>query len=292
MPIQSRQVRPPRARRGPPVRRIWVAAAQIAVSAFGIAGCGRGSDPAEAAQVAVSSSLLAAAVQEFLGPTAPVASLAEPGTCPGHFDVRPSQVAGLRSCRLLLRFDFQDGLDEPLDSLRRAGLRIAPVRVQRGFCVPDAYLDACRQTGAALAGAGLLSAAAVDERLAALEQRLAALATELRQSVAASPLRKGRVMVSGHQADFCRFLGLHVAAVFSGPERMSVGEIDAALRAGPAVALVIANEPEGTQMADVFAERLGAPLAVLGNFPGPRHGGRFDELVRENVRLLVAGGTP
>lgn len=265
----------------------WILAALGVIS-----GCARSPEPGREPVVGVSNSLLSAAVTDLLGDEVAIVQLAEPGTCPGHFDVRPSQVERLRTCKLLLRFDFQDGLDGPLVSLQRRGLRIVAVGVERGLCVPTTYADICRQVADALIGAGLQERAEADRRLAAIGERLEQLTGEVRERMTANKLVGRSVIASGHQADFCRFLGLQVAAVFSGPERMPVSEIDAALRAADGAWLVIANEPEGTQMADTLAERLRVPLVVLANFPGAEHGGRFDELVRGNVRALLAAAAP
>ena len=85
-----------------------------------------------------------------------VLRLAEPGTCPGHFDIRPSQVAELRQCRALLRFDFQKSARR---QTRRDGHR--PSWWRCGFlaelCRPDSYLAACRQIADPLVELGLLA---------------------------------------------------------------------------------------------------------------------------------------
>ena len=47
--------------------------------------------------IAASSSYLASAVRDVMGDDQSVLVLAEPGMCPGHFDLRPSQVRQLRS---------------------------------------------------------------------------------------------------------------------------------------------------------------------------------------------------
>jgi ABC-type Zn uptake system ZnuABC Zn-binding protein ZnuA len=59
----------------------------------------------EQSLIAVSNSYLGAAVHDVLGQGTPLMLLAEPGMCPGDFDLRPSQDQQLRACRLLLRFD-------------------------------------------------------------------------------------------------------------------------------------------------------------------------------------------
>ena len=243
--------------------------------------------------VATSTAYLASAVRDLLGDGLRIVTLAGPGMCPGHFDIRPSSIQQLRDCRLVLRFDFQGALDRQFRAGDRPELPIIPIALPGGMCTPATYLAACRQVADALVAADLAERAAADEKLADMEKRLAALADWARQQVADAQLAGAPVVTSGHQADFCQFLGLDVVALFSAPDRARMSEVNQAIRDGQSAGLVIANLPEGTDMADALADRLGARMVVFGNFPDEAsHGGRFDELVRDNVRRLVEASAP
>jgi len=258
---------------------------------FSTAGCRRQSD--RAAAVAASNSLLECAARDLLGQSAPIMRLAEPGMCPGHFDVRPSQVAALRRCRVLLRLDFQKSLDAKLAGARDDGLRIAEVRITGGLCEPDSYLAACRQTADALVEAGLLDGAAAEHRLGRIADRMGRLAAECKQ--AAGPLRGTPVVASVHQEAFCRWLGLKVVATFRAADVESAQRLDDAIRIakGRNVRLVVANLPEGRRAADFLADGLGGRVVVFGNFPALDDGHcRFDDLVRDNVARLLEATSP
>ena len=259
--------------------------------AVGCRGRADAADPPEA-EVAASNTFLEAAAADLLGDGTPIVRLAEPGTCPGHFDIRPSQARRLGRCKLLLRMDFQDALDDRLSRARTRGLRVSEVAVPGGLCEPESYLSACRQTAEALVEAGLLERARADQRLTAIAARMRELSERCRQRV--EPLRGRPVVASIRQQAFCRWLGLEVAATFRGadveiPQRLRQAYDDG--RAARAK-LVIANRPEGRRAADFLAERLGGEVVVLGNFPdlGAGHE-RFDDLVEANLaRLLEAAG--
>jgi len=87
-------------------------------------GCRRQAGPP--AKVAASNSMLECAARDLLGGSETILRLAEPGMCPGHYDIRPGQVAALHGCRVLLRLDFQKSLDRKLAGIE--GLRIAESR--------------------------------------------------------------------------------------------------------------------------------------------------------------------
>lgn len=240
--------------------------------------------------VAVTNPYLECLTRELLGDKEPVLRLSGPGMCPGHFDILPAQVDSLRGARVLLRFDFQQGLDAKLSHLVDGGLRIVAVHVPDGLCRPDSYRAGAKAVAAALVEAGLLDRAAAEGRLADLDRRMNALDRWARERIEAAGLRGRTVLASGHQAAFCRRLGLNVAATFAAADAAVPRELDAAIdaarRAG--AKLIVANRPEGRRLADALADRLGARVLVLDNFPRPGGDRPFDRLVRDNVERLIA----
>lgn len=259
--------------------------------ALALPGCRRAAAPVPRhPEVAVTTSYLEAVSRDLVGDALAVVRLAEPGTCPGHFDLRPSQVTELRQCRVLLRFDFQRPLETKLADHAGAGPRVAAISVPGGLGCPDNYLETCRQTSAHLVGSGLLSQAHADARLPAVAARLKALSAALTNRVREAGLGGCPVIASVHQRDFCEWLGLRVAATFRAADAAGIQEIEDAIGAGQAadVRLVIANLPEGRRTADALAGRLGSRVVVFGNFPALHEGTlSFDAMVRANVDALV-----
>jgi zinc transport system substrate-binding protein len=241
---------------------------------------------------AVSNPYLAAALRDLLGDDTPLVLLAEPGACPGHFDLRPSQMRQLRSGGLLVRFDFQQALDARLDR-SAAAPDVATVAVPGGMCEPESYLSACRQLADALVARGRLSRGEADARLAGISARMDDLADWAAHEIDAAGLRGAKVLSSARQAAFCRRLGLDVVATFSAVDTAQPSQIDRAVRAGEqaGVALVVVNLPEGRQLADALADRLGARVVVFGNFPDGQDSQAFDQLVCRNVAALAQGTT-
>ena len=254
--------------------------------------------PASAAEdvprIASATSYLESAALELLGKPVPILRLAEPGTCPGHFDIRPSQAAELRRCDLLLRFDFQKSLDAVRDSGGKQP-RVVAVAIHRGLCLPDSYQTACRQIAGHFVEAGWLSQPQAEDHLGALAARLRALSQSATNRVAKAGLAGAPVLASAHQKDFCEWLGLRVAGTFTASDVASIRQIDQAVKAGEqaGVRFIIANLPEGRRAADALAERLHAKVVVFGNFPPLQRGAvSFDDLLTGNVEALVSAAGP
>lgn len=255
-------------------------------------GCGGGTDDGRPA-VAVTTSYLECAVRDLAGGRLRVVRLLPPGACPGHFDVTPAMVRSLRRCPVLLRFDFQAGLDERLARLRESGLRIIAIPAGNGLCVPATYAAACRAVCAALRECMPAEAEAFAEGLTAAEARVARLQSDIRQRVAAAGLAGTPVVASGHQAAFCEALGLKVVAKFTGGDEQSLTRLADLIERGEegGVKLVVANLQEGPQLADPLAQRLGARPVVLSNFPSMAPDqDTFEKLLEWNLRALMGGG--
>jgi hypothetical protein len=154
---------------------------------------------------------------------------------------------------------------------------------------------------AALVDRGLLDADTARSRVAAAGEALGRRADAARQRLAeAAPNRRTAdivVVCSGHQEEFCRWLGLEVAARFSAGDTARAGELLAAVEAGTRAGarFVIANRPEGSQAAEALAARLGAEVVIFENFPDAAAGRpHVAEVIEENVRRLraaVEGGS-
>ncbi len=252
-------------------------------SLIAVAGCSKDEPP----EAAATTSFLECAAREMLQNGKPILRLSGPGTCPGSFDARPSQIQQLRDCRVLLRQDFQDSLEEKLSHLKDAGLQITSIKIKGGLCEPESYLSACRQTADAFVSAELLDRTTADDRLKKITERMASLSEWAKGRIESAKLKGSPVLASRHQAAFCRYLGLNVVATFKSSDAAGISEIDAAVRSARSagVKIIIANLPKGRQLADSLAERIGAKVVVFGNFPDDDG---FDKLIRDNVEKLLA----
>jgi zinc transport system substrate-binding protein len=265
-------------------------AGAIVLVVLAVGGCRESSAPSDGADIAVTNSYLECAVRDLCGDEVKVMCLAPPGMCPGHFDISPAQVRQLRGCRVLLLFDFQQKVEANLARLKDKGLKTHLVQGPAGLCVPQAYLAVCREVAQVLSGAYPDRAAQFAERLAAVEARLAGLSDELRASVRESGAASAEILVSDHQAEFAEWLGLEPVATFVGSDIETVSNLDHCLQeaAGRNIRFVVANQQEGTSLAEALAARLWARTVVFSNFPPEvGNGTGFDELLRANVRSLL-----
>ncbi|MGC8742698.1 MAG: metal ABC transporter solute-binding protein, Zn/Mn family [Verrucomicrobiia bacterium] len=240
-------------------------------------------------RIAASNSYIESAVIDILGKNERILRLAEPGMCPGHFDIQPSQVDMLRRCKLILKFDFQKLVEERILDKNNTNTVIVSIKPGSGLCCPKTYLAVCLQTADALVTNGFVSKQEVESRLKEIALRLQELEKKFDTAIRESGLKDEPVLASAHQKEFCKWLGLNVVGSFTAADITGFQEIENAIDAGKLknVRFIIANKPEGRRLADALADRLKAKVVVFGNFPEGTPFPVFDNLVLNNVEALV-----
>ena len=263
-------------------------AAILAAGLLAVQGCAGGDRSAPAGDrptVVVTTSMLAAAVRAIpaLERDVSVTVLVPPGSCPGHFDLRPDQLTALGRAVAVLHPPYQAGLAGKLRAVPGHEGRVVEVPEEDSPLVPAGFLRLVRATAGALEAARPGWSGDLVGSLGPVEARLGSLARELRRR--ARPLAGVPVVASRFQAPFCRWLGLEVVAELPRNGDTAPAVLEAAL--DPRVRLVVANLQEGTSGARAVAERLGVPVAELSAFPGASgYGDRYEDLLETNLDHL------
>jgi len=268
----------------------------LAVALSGnLAGCKNRDSKQEQPEIAVTNLYLQCVVKDLCEGQINILCLTPPGMCPGHFDISPGQVNKLCKCRVLLLFDFQKRIEDSLLRIKDKGLKIGSVRALPGLCVPETYLEACKDVCNILSAQYPDREVELNRRLKLIDKRLENLSNELLAKIKQTGLQKAKVLASNHQAQFCRWLGLETTATFVGSDTETVSNIQHCLEKAKSdtVRFVIANRQEGTGLAGALAERLGAEMIVFSNFPDAGIGqNNFDRLLQENVQALLKAAKP
>jgi len=270
----------------------WASAARvmIVVMLACLGGCKKTSpSSAGQAEIAVANAYLGAIVRDLCGDTVPVFDLAPPGMCPGHFDMPPSQAWRLYQARVLLVFDFQSNVAKVLDRKTANAPKVITLKPGPGMCIPQTYLAMLDETAQAL---GTLYPDKCEQfrlRQAEIKERLAQLEQGVKARIEQAGLTGLNVLTSRHQAEFCRWLGLNPVDTFAGSDTETAAQINQNLinTGRNPIALIIANQQEGTQLAEALAEHLAIKVAVFSNFPQGDASPAFDALVTRNVNALI-----
>jgi len=243
--------------------------------------------------IAVTTSYLECAARDLAGNDIAFVRLVPPGMCPGHFDIAPGIVKSLKKSSLVLRFDFQDSLDEKLRSLVGKDFPIKAIPAPEGLCVPESYRMCVQELHKEFCIRFPDKEGEFDQAMNRINQALEALEKECRTRIRENNLEAEKVIVSGHQEVFCKWLGLDVAASYSGANATSPRQLLDIIEKGrdSNVRYVIANLQEGSQEGEALAKHLGAKMVTFSNFPSMGKGQEsFYDLVRWNLENLIRAG--
>lgn len=258
-----------------------------------IAGCKQKQHNSVKPEIAVANSYLRAAIKDLCGNQQQILSLVPPGMCPGHFDISPSQVNQLCNCKILFVFDFQQNIEKAIPRIKDKGLKTCCIVPPPGLCIPGTYVSIIKQVAVALSEETPSQRAYYESRVVEIENRMKNLSRELLEQIKKSKFKNSNIIVSRHQVEFVQWLGLNPVSVFSGSDTMTPTQINHNLHeAGQnKVDFVIANEQEGIEFAQSFAEHLKTRLVVFSNFPDGQtlntQLSGFDALLYYNVSNLT-----
>ena len=242
-------------------------------------------------EIAVANSYLGCAIRDICGSETEILSLSPPGMCPGHFDISPSQVNQLCNCRILFVFDFQQNIENVITRIRDKGLNIYTIAAPDGLCIPDTYLSIVKQALTALSVGKPSQKGNYESRFMEIEKRMNNLSRELLQQIEESKLKSSNVIISQHQVEFAKWLGLNPVSTFSGSDEMTPAQINNNLQdaSRKKIDFVIANKQEGTKFAKALSEYLKTRLVIFSNFPEEKNTQQpgFDVLVNDNVNNLI-----
>ena len=257
-----------------------------------LAGCAPKTD-APQPEIAVANSYLNAVVKDLCGVDEDVMDLVPPGMCPGHFDIKPSQVSMLNNCKHLFLFNFQKNIEKAIPGIKENGLQVHIINPGPGLCIPDIYMDIASQVESVLSEANPLMQQHYQMRLQEIKTRHANLQSQLTQDIEQAGLNHCRVLTSQHQEKFVAWLGLDPVSTFTSQDTATPGSINENIQQAQnkQVAIIIANKQEGTEMASAIAEYLKINSAVFSNFPNVDNQDdssyAFDNMLIDNVSRLV-----
>ncbi|MBI4804848.1 MAG: zinc ABC transporter substrate-binding protein [Desulfovibrio sp.] len=216
--------------------------------------------------------------------------------CPGHYDVKTSDVAFLARASVILLHDWQErmpALVSIIDAVPGAKQKVRVLKAKGNWMVPERQAEAAMEIAEVLQelapGRAGRYAEAVRGRLASIQ----AVAEREKERIRSAGLAGAPVICDVMQRPLVEFLGFRVVADYGrfeemGPEALG-RTITAAKLSG--AKLVLDNLQSTGAAGKSLAEDIGAGHATLTNFPGGFPGAdTWEDAVSRNVDLILAAG--
>jgi len=246
------------------------------------------------ADVVAGSSLITDIVQDIADGKLEVRTLIPPGMCPGHYDVKPSDVETLANSKVLIIHNWQQNMKNItglVESADNPSLVIKIIDVPDKPMVPEIQAETADKIAQVLGEIDPENSAYYQEKAAERVQAVLAKGEEVKGKLQDANVSGAKVLCVEYQAGFAEWAGFDIVATYGRPEELSVAEVEElvveAKEAG--VALVIDNLQSGaTAASEAMAKDIGAIQVTISNFPGGFEDTEtWEKALDKNVDLLL-----
>jgi len=246
----------------------------------------------EKLKVATGSSLISAVVQEVGGDKVEAVNIVPPAQCPGHFDIKPSDVEKLAEAKLLLHHNWQGKLfnNKLIESANNEKLVVVPVAVEGNWMAPPVQKEAVKKIADILKQEDPDNKSYYEENASRLVSSIEDKGKEVRSRLQEHEVGKIKVLCSGMQQGFLKWAGFDVVATYGRPEELSPKKLQELINKGKeaGVKLVVDNLQSGPDAGQGIAEEIGAAQVTISNFPGgfPKTD-TWSKALDKNIDLLL-----
>ena len=224
-------------------------------------------------KVATTTSLIASIVEKVGGDKVDVANIIPPAQCPGHFDVKPSDIQMLADAKLFLMHGWQGEMfsTDLINSADNPELKVISLNIPGNWMTPTVQAQAVGNITSALTEIDPQNAAYYQSNAESELAAIIAKGNELKAQLAAGNLSQVNVLCDAQITGLVQWAGFNVIASYPRPEDISAKQMQELIDQGKqgGVVIVIGNLQSGTSDASVaMASGIGAVQVTLSNFPG------------------------
>lgn len=254
-----------------------------------IEGCSHG--PESRLHVVATTTMMESAIKEIGGEHVAVTVLIPPGSCPGHYDIRPSDVRSIKRSRALFTHGYEQFVPRLLESAGDCVPKVCKVSVQGNWLIPDIYAEACHSVSRCMCGIDPRHAKNYRERYASINTRAAKISQDLREKLKSAGIEGTAVICSDQQAPFLKWMGLNVVCTYGRSEEFTPAQLHSLVKIGrdKKVRLVVDNLQSGPTAGNQLAKEIGASHLTLSNFPGGfPDTATWEKCLYKNVNMILS----
>ncbi len=244
--------------------------------------------------IMAGSSLITDIIQDISDGKLETRTLIPPGVCPGHYDMKPSDIVALANSKAFFIHDYQQNFQNIAGAVEAADnpdLIIKVIDVPDMPMVPQVQAETTDKIARALGEIDPENSAYYQEKATERAQAILVKGAEVKNKLQDANVSGVKVLCVEYQAGFAEWAGFDVVATYGRPEDLSVADVEQliteAKQAG--VALVIDNLQSGAASnSEAMAQDIGAVQVTISNFPGGfENTETWEKAIDKNVDLLL-----
>ena len=248
----------------------------------------------EPVDVIAGSSLISNIIQDVADGELETRTIIPPGVCPGHYDMKPSDIEALANSKALFIHDYQQyfqNINGAVEAADNPDLTIRILNVTGNWMVPQVQAEAVAEIAEALGEIDPENVAYYYEKAIERLQAVLTKGEEVEDTLSDAGLGNVAVICAEMQAGFISWVGFNITATFGRPEDLSPAQIadliDTAQETG--AALIIDNLQSGsTTLGESMGEDIEAIPVTISNFPGGLEDTEtWEKAIDKNVDLLL-----
>jgi len=243
-------------------------------------------------KVVTSTSQISSIVERVGGDLVDVVNIIPPAQCPGHFDVKPSDIQKLADAQLFLMHGWQGEMftQELIDSADNPDLTVVVLDIMGNWMTHAIQIQAIDEITLNLGQLDAENSTAYQQSAAELRNVIQTKGAEAEAQLAGQELSSINVMCAEQQAGFVAWVGLNIVATFGRPDSLTPQVVKDLVDKGREenVTLIIDNLQSGQDAGAGIAEELDCDRIILSNFPGGFDNTEtWEKAVDENIRRIL-----
>lgn len=217
--------------------------------------------------IVCTTSAVGSVVEAFLGNSAEVLVLVQPGLCPADYEIRPGFVEAVSKATILFKQNIpgESWLDGLLEAAENKDLEL--ISIPGIYNTPEGAKNYIRNIGGNLSRTLDVNLDSEINQMVSEVETVSSMISSQAQKYNASNVK---VICMAWLKSFIESAGFNVVATFNPPETLSAGDITALSETAQTegVALIVDNLQIDTEFGEAIASQVGAQHLVLTNFPG------------------------
>ena len=244
--------------------------------------------------IMTGSSFITNIIQDLADGKVEARTIIPPGVCPGHYDIKPSDIAALANSKALFIHNYQQNYENiagAIEAAENPDLIVTLLNVTGNWIVPSVQAEAVNTIAQALGEIYPENAAYYEGNATERAQAILAYGEQVKDRLQDAAVDGVKVICAAMQEGFVRWAGFDIVATYGRPEELSPADVQQliteAIEAG--VVLVIDNLQSGSTTLGVSMEQdIEAISVIISNFPGGLEDTEtWEKAIDKNVDLLL-----
>jgi len=235
-------------------------------------------------KIIATTSLIGTIVEAIGKDKVDIVTIIPGGMCPGHFDLKPGDIASSYDAKLLLNHGWEGWMTKLVSSIENKNLVAKTIAIEENWMIPDIHKRAADEITKILTEVDSLNKGWYEKNLKDYKTKIDSVAIQLQDRT--KDLLGIKVISSNYQADFLTWLGLNIIATYERPEELTPKGLANLIEIGKSenIQIVIDNLQSSSQLGKQIVEEIDAAHVVLTNFP---LGNSYFDALKENVKKIL-----